>query len=583
MASLRAPAPTAGMKSRLILLRLLLLGAAVATIAAAPGSQPFTPPADKVDEVDKAPPLGAVMLQNVVTPVPLIVADPSATAIVRGARSQAVPSVYRFYGGVTNDLAARFHEVFTAERSRFMASVQDSFHVPVLDHDLMASPDFGYMLTAFNFSHPTFPISNDLAMEWASGRDGSLEENRWLEDLQATMERLIQPDRIPAGMLTAGQVQLVPVKNPQETLSLAEVNARGSVVDASAIMTASSARNWFRTRCASVDDPMVARSLSTWIQPNCLPDTNLTTLARNAAVDSMVVLENYAPGQMIAAKGSVVDARVQLAIMAWQQKISSNANAAGPLWKDPVPAAAPEFMDGPDPAPPATDGGAGPILGQNPAPEAISPQQTRSFAVNPGIPSTNGNVTAALNTGVTAGPKEALQQRLQPSSLSSLEQLLAIGAAAGFLVILGIRKWAGHESGGRRVRPVTEGRLTVVKPVPLNPVRENRSKPDLQTELAPQILQVLRQAFMHEMAGQRRDLLAAQQAAAAEVIDLVHRMDSLQVALQLRLRTYETQIQQLEAELTARREENQQLIRLKIQMIRHQAQLESDSQRVELN
>jgi len=112
---------------------------------------------------------------------------------------------------------------------------------------------------------------------------------------------------------------------------------------------------------------------------------------------------------------------------------------------------------------------------------------------------------------------------------------------------------------------------------------EFKNTPLLQTELAPQLVQIVRQAFVQELAGQRRDLLLAQQAAAAEVIRLVHRMDELQVAMQERLRAYESQIQTLEGELTARTEENRQLIRLKIQMIRHQVDAESGVKRVEFN
>jgi hypothetical protein len=108
-------------------------------------------------------------------------------------------------------------------------------------------------------------------------------------------------------------------------------------------------------------------------------------------------------------------------------------------------------------------------------------------------------------------------------------------------------------------------------------------EPGLQTSLAPQILQVVRQAFVHELSGQRRDLLMAQQIAASEVVALVQRMDALQVAMQDRLRAYESKIQQLEADLIARKEENRQLIRLKIQMLRHQVDLETTPQRAELN
>jgi len=105
----------------------------------------------------------------------------------------------------------------------------------------------------------------------------------------------------------------------------------------------------------------------------------------------------------------------------------------------------------------------------------------------------------------------------------------------------------------------------------------------LQSELAPQLLQVVRQAFIQELSGQRRDLLLTQQTAAAEVVNLVKRMDALQITMQDRLRTYEAHIKKLESELTARKEENRQLIRLKIQMFRHQVDVETSPQRVELN
>ena len=91
-----------------------------------------------------------------------------------------------------------------------------------------------------------------------------------------------------------------------------------------------------------------------------------------------------------------------------------------------------------------------------------------------------------------------------------------------------------------------------------------------QTELAPQLAQVIKEALVQELAAQRHELLSAQQCAAAEIADLVRRLDRLQAPMQERLQIYEMQIQKLEKELAVRTEENRELLQMKIEMIRHQ-------------
>lgn len=92
----------------------------------------------------------------------------------------------------------------------------------------------------------------------------------------------------------------------------------------------------------------------------------------------------------------------------------------------------------------------------------------------------------------------------------------------------------------------------------------------IQTEFAPQLARAIKDALSQELAEQRHELLSAQQRAAAEIADLVRRLDRLQAPMQERLRIYETQIQKLEKELAARNEENHELLKMKIEMIHHQ-------------
>jgi predicted component of type VI protein secretion system len=64
---------------------------------------------------------------------------------------------------------------------------------------------------------------------------------------------------------------------------------------------------------------------------------------------------------------------------------------------------------------------------------------------------------------------------------------------------------------------------------------------------------------------------------------MIRRLDSVQAPMQERLHSYETRIQELEKELTARNEENRELLKLKIEMIRRQLEAERAPSRLEFN
>ena len=104
-----------------------------------------------------------------------------------------------------------------------------------------------------------------------------------------------------------------------------------------------------------------------------------------------------------------------------------------------------------------------------------------------------------------------------------------------------------------------------------------------RANLAPQLAQALKEALVQELAIQRRELLQAQHLAAAEIAQLSQHLDALKAPMQERLRSYETRIQELEKELTARSEENRVLLQLKIEMVRHQLEIERSRNRIAFN
>jgi signal transduction histidine kinase len=111
------------------------------------------------------------------------------------------------------------------------------------------------------------------------------------------------------------------------------------------------------------------------------------------------------------------------------------------------------------------------------------------------------------------------------------------------------------------------------RPGPLSALQP-ASQVALPPELAPQLVQILRTAVVQELAAQRQELLQTQHIAAAEVVRLMQRLNELHAPLQDRLSAYEHRIQELETELTVRKEENRELLKLKIDLLRQQLESE---------
>jgi DNA repair exonuclease SbcCD ATPase subunit len=102
------------------------------------------------------------------------------------------------------------------------------------------------------------------------------------------------------------------------------------------------------------------------------------------------------------------------------------------------------------------------------------------------------------------------------------------------------------------------------------PVARGETHPALPPNFAPQLAQILKEAVVQGLATQRNELLQVQQAAAAEITELVRRLDKIHAPIQERLQAYESRIEELEKELAARSEENHELLKIKIELMRGQ-------------
>ena len=122
------------------------------------------------------------------------------------------------------------------------------------------------------------------------------------------------------------------------------------------------------------------------------------------------------------------------------------------------------------------------------------------------------------------------------------------------------------------------------KTQPLPPPAVNTLLNSVQSSLAPHLVDALKDAVVQELAAQRRELLAGQQAAAAELTELARRLEAVQTPMLERLRAYEQRIGELERDLADQSKENRELLKLKIEMRREKIETErTASRRVNFN
>lgn len=136
----------------------------------------------------------------------------------------------------------------------------------------------------------------------------------------------------------------------------------------------------------------------------------------------------------------------------------------------------------------------------------------------------------------------------------------------------------GTDEANRVITKILNG-----KTQPLPPPRVNSLLNSVQSNLAPQIVDALKDAVVQELAAQRKELLAAQQSAAAELTELARRLEAVQTPMLERLRAYENRIAELEKELSQQSKENRELLKLKIEMLRQQIETERGASRVNFN
>lgn len=507
--------------------------------------------------------IGDKAQEDIKATVPFDVVDAQATAALKASKAQSIAAIYRFWTGSTNVVAEQFLKAFAQAHTSFSNYLVAAYHKPTIDDETIEASDFGYLLTAFNVQNKKFPVTTELAVTWAHGDSGVEFRDKWLALLLKLMSSPVQPDRLPAHFSIYGRkIRIMPVANLNEKFTFDAAWRRGYVVHTS-VPTVFSTREKFRQEFSENEQPL-AGVLAQFIQPNCFPDADMTLEARDFSVRQLVVSDHFTVGQVIVERGATIDANAMAALNAMNKELMPGALSQQVAaeqqraQQEQARAEQEKARAEQEQQQAQSEHVAAQVAQQQQQQEQLARKQAESRAQK------ESENAAAMREQVLNAQKEALDaQNLAQRIHESNEWLLVMLGALGMVSILAlVFLW---RLARQRTAPI---------PTPAKLQRIEKQGTQVSTELAPFLAQTLKDAVVQGLAAQRAELLEAQRMAAVEIAELVHRLDQLQVPMQERLRAYQDRIQELQKELAERTEENRELLKLKIDMMREQLETE---------
>ena len=184
--------------------------------------------------------------------------------------------------------------------------------------------------------------------------------------------------------------------------------------------------------------------------------------------------------------------------------------------------------------------------------------------------------------------QQVADEKVQATEMRASNRMLVAGLIGVAVLLLATLAWLAF----RRPKPALTLLPAVAGSAAASPLDAGWQQRALEAEaevaraheaIRSGVMLQLKDKAMGSLLTQRSDLLEAQHAAATEMAELERRLNELHAPLQDRLRAYETRIADLERALAAKGEENRELIRAKIGLMRQQLEVERTGNKLQFN
>lgn len=456
--------------------------------------------------------------EDIVAPTKLSFVDVDETEAMRQSNSLRVAVVIRYYTNAADELDARFREIFSKTQVNFLKEVDDAFGHPTLSAEELGSPKFQSLVASFQKENQLFPLSANRAALWASGDADQAYESSLAATLRQAMTPVIRPEPLPDGIRLNTTIRLVALGDPNTRLTSESAQRLGKGFPRTNMVAIAQVRKDFQS-IFDVDERDVGKYLATLLKPNCAVDVDVTQEMRAKRVEGEWAVANYEPGEIIARRGHVIDRRIKAALDQLKDKA---------------------------------------VVGQ------LQDLQAKQQAAVGQL-----QQLVADNKTRTAQGQEHIQW--------------LIGGLAGVVVILALAIWQlsrRKQTVSLLPMPVAGGAIEQWQQRALMAEQQNQKlQSATRAGLFAYFSHWLSQTFTRRLVSERRLMLDAQSKATAEMAELEARLEKVHAPLQDRLAAYERRIAELEKELAARGEENRELLKAKIEMMRKQLESQREKSR----
>lgn len=456
--------------------------------------------------------VGDKVVENIVTPVPLMVVDPAATEALKEKESQRIPVIFSFDKTAAAVVDTEMRETFSLARSNFVRLMHSSFHHTRLEEDQLETEQFDKLIASFKKQNKGFPLARTLAEDWALGSDGLAAQITLLARVRQAMEQPIRYDNLTNAPKIGSQVLLVSVKGEKDNISLDDVNSRGTREYRTNLLTMSRARIALLEKFGA-DEEDAGRLAARALRVNCFVEGELTLAARTRHTEALFVADNYQAGQTVAKQGQLVDRKIMAALSQIQEK-----TVAGRL------------------------------------------------------------------------QQQVAQEKVQVAQVKENNRLLIAGLIAAGTILFAMLAWLAfrRKPASTMLPAVTGANLSTDSRTEAGGWQQRALDAEEKVARAHDairsgVMEQLKEKAVSSLVSQRSDMIEAQHAAAVEMAELERRLNELQTPLQDRLRAYEGRIADLEKALAAKGEENRELIKAKIALMRKQLEVERKSSDLQFN
>lgn len=260
--------------------------------------------------------LGDTAVEDVITPVPLLIANPEATEALKQKVATEVPAIVRLVRPVAAEAETELRASIAAVRMRFEAALQRALPGRAPTPADVGSPAYLDAIRETTRGLPrNFPLTR-LAPLWVGGAGDEALVGKLVQPVREVMAQPVVAEAPPANVA----VRLIAVESSLDSPSMRELEASGEA----GIAQRKPVGIWRARRLVEINFPPdqqdLGRFAAGFVRANAFPAPGLTAILRAKRLDGVTVNDSFDAAQVVVKKGQIIDGKALAALAAVREK-----------------------------------------------------------------------------------------------------------------------------------------------------------------------------------------------------------------------------------------------------------------------